>query len=86
MSAQPDTELAELARTKLSRVLGPARSDEEFRHALAQLGLKTISTVSELYLFAEQLQKREGFVATVGALLAVEAARRQLLTPRVRGM
>jgi hypothetical protein len=82
MSGAPDTELAELARTKLSRVLGPVRADEEFRHALAEVGLKTISTVDELSLFAEQLQQREGFVATVGALLAVEAARRQLLARR----
>lgn len=82
MSVAPDTELADLARAKLSRVLGPVRSDEEFRRALEQIGLKTISTVSELHLFAEQLQKREGFVATVGALLAVEAARRQLLAKR----
>lgn len=72
------TDLGELARTKLLRVLGPALSRVELAHALQVAGLTAIVTVDDLARVAEALQRREGFVATVGALLAVEAAMRRL--------
>ncbi len=77
MSDAP-TDLGELARTKLLRVLGPTLSRVELARALNTAGLTAIVTVDDLAKVATALQGREGFVATVGALLSVEAAMRRL--------
>lgn len=74
----PPTDLGDLVWTKLQRVLGPSVSRFELDRALHVAGLERVVTLDDLTRVAEALQRREGFVATVGALLAVEAAMRRL--------
>lgn len=75
---QEDTALGDFAMAKLSRVLGPAVATEEFSAALQAAGLEAVETADDLERLANALRARPGFVATVGAMLAVEAAMRRL--------
>lgn len=77
MTATPPS-LDEVAIAKLAKVLGPSRAAEELSSALREVGLDAIGSVEDLELVASVLQRRDGFVATVGALLAVETAMRKL--------
>lgn len=70
--------LRQLVLTKLGRVIGHERSEHELALALAELRLSTIESVDDLERVAEALQRRPGFVATVGAMLSVDVAMRRL--------
>lgn len=65
-----------LAASKLTRVFGPRRGPELLGEVLAEAGLARIGSVDDLRRVAEALQRRGGFEATTGALLAVQAALR----------
>jgi len=79
--SDPETDLGELARTKLLRVLGPTLSRVELANAMRAAGLTAVVTVEDLANLAAALERREGFVATVGAMLSVDAAMRRLRFP-----
>ncbi len=78
MTASDDPSLRAVALAKLTRVLGVDRSEQELALALAELELSAIATVDDLDRVAQVLQRRPGFVATVGAMLAVDVAMRRL--------
>ena len=78
MSASGDPAWRALAISKLTRVLGRERSEEELKLVLFQLNLPAITTIEDLEQVASALQRRPGFVATVGALLAVDVALQRL--------
>jgi hypothetical protein len=65
--------LAQLARDKLTRVLGAERAQSVFAQTLAAARLTDIRTPDDLYLFGEQLSTQGGFEAAVGRLLTVAA-------------
>lgn len=65
-----------LAVSKLTRVFGPRRGPELLGEVLAEAGLTRIASVEDLRRVAEVLQRRGGFEATTGALLAVQATLR----------
>jgi len=71
-------DLDALAHAKLARILGPERAADELADVCRTLGIATIASVEDLERVAQALRSREGFVATVGALLAVETAMRRL--------
>lgn len=75
-TAAPTTGFGELARTKLSRVLGPERAAKVYAEVLAELALDDLRTADELYRFGERLSARRGFEAAVGSLLSVDAVLR----------
>ncbi len=66
----------QLARTKLAKVVGEAEADSILRDALKQTGLASLSSADELYTLAQNLSHKQGFVATVGALLSLTAVLR----------
>ena len=74
----PHSALGDLALAKLSRVLGASLAIEELSAALHAVGIDAIRTVDDLEKVADALKTRPGFVATVGAMLSVEAAMRRL--------
>lgn len=74
-------ELHELVLGKLSRIVGLAQAERELASALEQSGLEAIRSIDDLARVSEILRQREGFVATVGALLSVEVAMRRLRAP-----
>ena len=67
------TSFAELARAKLTRVLGPERGAKIYAEVLAELALDELRTADDLHAFGERLSSRRGFEAAVGSLLAVDA-------------
>jgi hypothetical protein len=69
----PQPDLAQLAREKLSRVIGAMQAQRVFAQALAAAKLTDIRTPDDLYRFGEQLAKQGGFEAAVGRLLTVAA-------------
>jgi hypothetical protein len=73
--AQPTT-WDQLASTKLAKVVGEVEADSILRDAFKQLGLTSLSSADELYALAQNLSRRVGFVATVGALLSLTAVLR----------
>lgn len=75
---QPRHELHELALGKLSRIVGSTQAGHELSRALQETELDAIRSIDDLARVSEVLRRREGFVATVGALLSVEAAMRRL--------
>ncbi len=68
--------LEALARSKLSRVLGPELGARVFAEVLAAARLPGIATPDDLYAFSEALSGRGGFEAAVGAMLGVTAVLR----------
>jgi hypothetical protein len=76
-----ETELAQLAREKLTRVLGAARAQSVLAQTLAAARLTAIRTPDDLYLFGEQLSKQGGFEAAVGRILTVAAVIRGSTRP-----
>ena len=64
----------EVARDKLSRVLGPARAAVLMTEVLAELGLTALVTANDLMRFARALSRRGAFEGAVGAMLGVQAA------------
>jgi hypothetical protein len=77
-----ETELAQLAREKLTRVLGAARARSVLAQTLAAARLTDIRTPDDLYLFGEQLSTQGGFEAAVGRILTVAAVIRGSTRPR----
>jgi hypothetical protein len=77
-----ETELAQLAREKLTRVLGAARAQSVLAQTLAAARLTDIRTPDDLYLFGEQLSTQGGFEAAVGRILTVAAVIRGSTRPR----
>lgn len=67
------SELDELARSKLVKVLGPERGARVFESTLAGLALPSIATPDHLYALSEKLVAMGGMEAAVGALLGVAA-------------
>lgn len=63
----------EVALEKLSNVVGSARAEEVFARTLRDLNLDQLRSADDLYSFAQQVRKLEGFVGAVGALLSVHA-------------
>ncbi len=75
-AARPATPWDQLARTKLAKVLGDTEAEYVMGDALKQLNLVSLSSADDLYSFAQNLSRRVGFVATVGALLSLTAVLR----------
>lgn len=63
---------------KLSRIVGSTQAGQELSRALGEAGLDAIRSIDDLPRVSEILRHREGFIATVGALLSVEVAMRRL--------
>lgn len=76
------SELDELARSKLVKVLGPERGPRVLGIALAGLSLASIATPDDLYAVSERLVAMGGMEAAVGALLGVAAVIRGAAGPR----
>jgi hypothetical protein len=77
-------ELAELARSKLAKVLGPERGARVLESTLADLALPSIATPDQLYALSERLVAMGGMEAAVGALLGVAAVIRGAAGPKPR--
>jgi hypothetical protein len=73
--------LGELALRKLERVFGAERGRALFDSVLVELGLRAVATPDDLARVASALERRGGFVTTVGTMLAVVAAMRKLELP-----
>lgn len=70
------SEWDELARTKVTKVLGPAEGESVMRSALAEVGLQHLESVDDLHRFSQVVIGRGGFAAAVGAMLALMATLR----------
>jgi hypothetical protein len=68
------TDWHEVALAKLTSVMGPATGRQLASALLAELHLDTLSSPSELRLFATALSARGGFASAVAALLTLHAA------------
>lgn len=75
------SEWDELARTKLTKVLGPAEGESVMRTALAESGLTSLESVDDLHRFSQAVIGRGGFAAAVGAMLALMATLRGASPP-----
>jgi hypothetical protein len=64
----------DVARQKLSRVLGPARGATLMGEVLAEIGVAALATPDDLMRFARALSRRGAFEGAVGAMLGVQAA------------
>ncbi len=81
---RPEPLLRDLAREKLTRVLGPAKGQRLYEEVLVEAGLAEIVTPDDLYAFSERLSRRGGFEAAVGGMLGVAAVLRgAVVEPRV---
>ena len=69
-------DLHALVVQKLSKVFGASRARELLGDVLRETGLERVVSIDDLVRVAEALQTRGGFEATVGAMLAVQAAMR----------
>lgn len=80
--ADPTGELHGLVRDKLRKVFGEARGAELLVSILTEVRIDHVRTTEELVLVAAALQRRGGFEATTGAMLAVQATMRQISAAR----
>lgn len=71
---EQDSSLHQLVREKLTKVFGRSRGDALLRNVMLEVQLESVSTTAELLRVAEALQRRSGFEATTGAMLAVMAS------------
>lgn len=81
MSAADREDLGDLAQRKLARVFGAERARALFDAVLAEVGLRAVVTPDDLARVASALERRGGFEATAGTMLAVVAAMRKLDLP-----
>lgn len=73
IASEQDGSLSELARGKLARVLGAERGERLYCETLRALAAEQIDSPDLLYAFGQQLVKRGGIEAAVGAMLGVAA-------------
>lgn len=66
-------DLHAFALGKLAKVFGDARARAMLREVLGELALERVANVDDLERLANALQRRSGFEATAGAMLAVRA-------------
>ena len=71
-SVPNESKFYELARTKMTRVLGEQRAHRLMTQIMASLGIE-LRNVDELLQFASELSKLGGFEGAVGAMLSVQA-------------
>lgn len=76
MSADAGDSWNKLARTKLTKVLGPLEADRLMSQALANLHLSALANADDLHRFAGELTGKGGFTAAVGAMLSLTAVLR----------
>ncbi|HEX8705416.1 MAG TPA: hypothetical protein VF815_41670 [Myxococcaceae bacterium] len=77
----PESDLAQFALEKLTRVFGPEQAERLFSQMLAATRLTAIRTPDDLYAFGDELSKRGGFEAAAGRLLTVAAVLRGASKP-----
>ncbi len=70
-------ELHGLVVQKLTKVFGEQRARELLANVLGEVRLAQVVSLDDLMRVAEALQKRGGFEATTGAMLAVQATMRR---------
>lgn len=75
MSGAPvGADFGQIARAKLSRVLGPALADSVLERTLRLIGLESLSSADDLYRFSSELgRNKDPIAAAVGGLLGVTA-------------
>jgi len=75
LSSRPVGEdFGEIARAKLSRVMGPALADSLLERTLRLIGLEDLSSADDLYHFSSELSRnKDPIAAAVGGLLGVTA-------------
>ena len=74
MSSVPaPTPFQELARARLSRVVGAPRASELVERVLAEMKMERLETADDLFHFGKTLEGYGGIEAAVGALLSVQA-------------
>lgn len=61
------------ARVKLHRISGPERGEQLLQQALAELGLRGLSSAEELFALAEHLVTKGGFTEAIGYALQFQA-------------
>ena len=83
MSA-PSEDLGAVVERKLTRVFGAERGAALLQAVLGELGLQAVSTATDLERVASALERRGGFEATAGTMLAVLAATRKLSASTLR--
>jgi hypothetical protein len=76
MTKLPPSELTELARSKMARVLGEARAEQLLAAALLELALDGLHTADDLLRFSRVISREGGYAGAVGAMLSVQAAMR----------
>lgn len=81
MSDDEREDLRELAERKLTRVFGAERGRALLASVLAEAGLAAVATPDDLARVAVALERRGGFEATAGTMLAVIASLRKLDLP-----
>lgn len=74
--AHDDLELHALVVQKLTKIFGEARMQILLAEILEELAIARVATLPDLRAVSEALQRRGGFEATTGAMLAVQAAMR----------
>ena len=63
----------DLARAKLTRVLGASEGEIVFEQALRKLAMHRLRSPHDVYRFAQILKEGKPVVAAVGAMLALSA-------------
>lgn len=70
------SELSQLALRKMTSVLGAERARQLMTSVLTELRLSDLESPDDLFRFAGELSKLNGFEAAVGAMLGVTAVMR----------
>jgi hypothetical protein len=65
-----------LAREKLSAVLGGHRAEQIMGQVFRSMGVRTLNSAQDLYVFGQQVVAMGGFEGAVGALLSTLAVMR----------
>lgn len=63
----------DLARTKLVRIMGATAGEVVFEETLRKLKVQRLSSVDDLYQFAQVLKNSTPVIAAVGAMLSLSA-------------
>ncbi|MDQ3365296.1 MAG: hypothetical protein M3680_07710 [Myxococcota bacterium] len=72
-SSNRHSQLTELARSKLIKILGAEQGERVFFATLLTMQRDELTTADDLYEFAELLSAKGGIEAAVGALLGMAA-------------